>query len=81
MPFYRISTPKAPFYSGEILNSDGFGPDDKFIIPVENYKTMNIDQYCELIKVEKAYLKDCGVFFINEHTSMIYRVISKQMDR
>ncbi len=51
------------------------GPDDKYIIPVENYKTMNIEQYCELMKIDADILKDCGVFFINEHTSVVYSVI------
>jgi len=51
------------------------GPDDRYIIPVENYKTMNIEQYAELMMIGSEILKDCGVFFINEHTSIIYTVI------
>lgn len=39
VPFYRISTPKAPFYSAEPQND----PDDKYIIPIENYKAMNME--------------------------------------
>jgi len=54
VPFYRISTPKAPFYSNEILGDKA--PDDKYIIPTENYKTMNIDQYAELMKIDKHHL-------------------------
>jgi hypothetical protein len=39
VPFYKISTPKAPFYS------EKGGADDRYIIPVDNYKAMNIEQY------------------------------------
>lgn len=45
VPFYRISTPKAPLYSvdmGAANAAIGSDPDDKYIIPIENYKTMNI---------------------------------------
>jgi hypothetical protein len=43
VPFYRISTPKAPFYS------EKGGPDDRYIIPIENYKSMSIHNYAELM--------------------------------
>ena len=75
VPFYRISTPKAPFYSAE--QND---PDDKYIIPIENYKAMNMEQYTELLKIDYEPLKGCGVFFVDEHTSMIYCVIENTYD-
>mmetsp|Transcript_46453 Transcript_46453/g.34121 ORF Transcript_46453/g.34121 Transcript_46453/m.34121 type:complete len:123 (-) Transcript_46453:317-685(-) len=43
VPFYRISTPKAPFYR------EKGGPDDRYIIPVENYKAITIDNYIHLM--------------------------------
>lgn len=39
VPFYRISTPKAPFYH------EKGGPDDRYIIPTDNYKTISIENY------------------------------------
>ena len=41
---------------------------------------MNIDQYSELIGLDKEVLKDCGVFFIDEYTSMIYSVIENNYE-
>eukprot|EP00347_Sterkiella_histriomuscorum_P002921 403366282 len=79
VPFYRISTPKAPFYSNEIAIENA--PDDKYIIPIENYKTMNIEQYSELLGIDKDTLQDCGIFFINEFTSMIYSIIENSQDQ
>jgi hypothetical protein len=43
VPFYRISTPKAPFYH------EKGGPDDKYIIPVDNYKTISMENYINLM--------------------------------
>lgn len=74
VPFYRISTPKAPFYT------EKGGADDRYIIPVENYKSMNIEQYAQLLKLKNESLQDCGVFFIDEHTSMVYSVIENNID-
>ncbi|CDW78909.1 UNKNOWN [Stylonychia lemnae] len=78
VPFYRISTPKAPFYSNELIGDKA--PDDKYIIPTENYKTMNIEQYAELMRIDKQQLQDCGVFFINEHTSMLYCILENSQE-
>ena len=36
---------------------------------------MNTDRYAELLKVDPKELLDCGVYFIDEHTSMLYCVV------
>lgn len=41
---------------------------------------MNIDQYSDLIGLDPEILKDCGVYFIDEHTSVIYSVIENNID-
>ena len=74
VPFYRISTPKAPFFI------EKGGPDDRYIIPIDNYKTMNIILYSELLNINSDDLKDCGVFFVDEFTSMIYSVVENDID-
>jgi hypothetical protein len=38
VPFYKISTPKLPFYHEK-------GGDDRYIIPIENYKTISSENY------------------------------------
>ncbi|CDW76483.1 UNKNOWN [Stylonychia lemnae] len=74
IPYYRISTPKVPIYSFEKVDKDGH--DDKYIIPLENYKMLKIEQYVEFMKIPLDSVKYSSVFLIDENTSLLYQIIT-----
>jgi len=65
--------------------------DDMYILPLENYQTMTIENYIQLIVNRKYYQEEmgektkrnmniilkerCNVFFIDEYTSLLYLIL------
>ena len=73
-PYYRVSTPKVPIYFLEAASDSADHHDDKYVIPIENYRTMNSDHYKDLLRLEYDLLTS-QVFLVDESTSLLYEVL------